>query len=570
MRKESLEHEIEHMFREDLAKAYQHWGIDVSGSSTGDSLTKMLAEKMNDPDSRDRVFKTFTDGERDLLGTLVLHGGALSYDRLKPYRKIYSYGQLNQTERDLRKKGIIVRKMMARLTDYGREVAEFKVLDFFQVHLKEYFSRKPTPHPEKPKNIRSLVDERDTLLMDALILVSYLAKNEVRLTSSWEFPKREIDHVKKAMSKSTEHRFDLVQKMARKAGAYAIVEEDRAVPGKVEALFSGKQDDVSRRVLFSALGRSRAIWATPDQPTEYTLNLIICRLRDATQEEWIGITELREWIRSELFIEGQSLKWIQVDDSRVRMALETPVLLGLLEAAYKGKKLEAVRLTQNGEAVITRKRKPENEASDTFIVLPNFEITVFSSEMDYYKLYNLMLFTMPVKTDVVSTFRITDRSIFQAVEVGLREHQILEFLEKESSKRVPKNVIRSIKDWTSQTTFATVSDVMLFETENERELENLLLIRDFGSSVVRRVGPTAVIIAGDMEKFGEKLRKHKCNVKIADKQSIESEVSKGTAITEQVLLYGDHTVDNVPENCVGCPAIATCNRVARRKARARR
>ena len=570
MRKANLEHEIGHMFREDLAKAYQHWEIDVSGSSTGDSLTKMLAEKMNDPDSRDLVFKTFTDGERDLLGTLVLHGGALSYDRLKPYRKIYSYGQLNQTERDLRKKGIIIRKMMARLTDYGREVAEFKVLDFFQVHLKEYFSRKPTPSPAKPKNIRSLVDERDTLLIDALIIASYLAKNEVRLTGSWEFPKREIDNIKSAMSKPTEHRFDLVQKMAKKAGAYTIVDEDRAVPGKVEALFSGKQDEVSRRVLFSALGRSRAIWATPDQPTEYTLNLIICRLREATQEEWISITEMREWIRSELFIEGQSLKWIQVDDNRVRMALETPVLLGLLEAAYKGKKLEAVRLTQNGEAVIARKRKPKTENGDTFIVLPNFEITVFSSEMDYYKLYNLMLFTMPVKTDVVSTFRITDRSIFQAIEVGLREHQILEFIEKESSKRVPKNVIRSIKDWTSQTTFATVSDVMLFETENERELENLLLIRDFGSNVVRRVGPTAVIIAGDMEKFGEKLRKHKCNVKIAGKQSIESEVSKGTAITEQVLLYGDQTAADVPEDCVGCPAIATCNRVARRKARARR
>jgi len=570
MRKESLEREMEHMFREDLAKAYQYWGIDVSSSRTGDSLTKMLAEKMNDPDSRDRVFKTFTDGERDLLGTLVLSGGALSYDRLKPYRKIYSYGQLNQTERDLRKKGIIIRKMMSRLTDYGREVAEFKVLDFFQIHLKEYFSRKPTPVPEKPKHIRSLVDERDTLLIDALILVSYLAKNEVRLTGSWEFPKREIDHIKNAMSKPTEHRFDLVQKMARKAGAYAIVDEDRAVPGKVEALFLGEQDEVSRRVLFSALGRSRAIWATPDQPTEYTLNLVICRLREATQEEWISITEMREWIRSELFIEGQSLKWIQVDDNRVRMALETPVLLGLLEAAYKGKNLEAVRLTQNGEAVITRKRISKTEDRDTFIVLPNFEITVFSSEMNYYKLYNLMLFTMPVKTDVVSTFRITDRSIFQAIEVGLREHQILEFLEKESSKRVPKNVIRSIKDWTSQTTFATVSDVMLFETENERELENLLLIRDFGSNVVRRVGPTAVIIAGDMEKFGEKLRKHKCNIKITGKQSIESEVSKGTAITEQVLLYGDQMAADVPKDCVGCPAIATCNRVARRKARARR
>jgi hypothetical protein len=66
------------------------------------------------------------------------------------------------------------------------------------------------------------------------------------------------------------------------------------------------------------------------------------------------------------------------------------------------------------------------------------------------------------------------------------------------------------------------------------------------------------------------LRKHKCNVKITGKQTIDSGDSKGATFTEQVLLYGDQTADDVPEDCVGCPAIATCNRVARRKARAKR
>ncbi|MHA2179412.1 MAG: hypothetical protein ACXAAK_13790, partial [Candidatus Thorarchaeota archaeon] len=118
----------------------------------------------------------------------------------------------------------------------------------------------------------------------------------------------EIDHIKQSMSKPKDERFELVQKLARKVGAYTIGgESDRVLPGKVNTLFAGRHFHVARRLLKSQLGRTRAIWATPDQPTEYTLNLAICRLRESTSEEWIGIEELRDWIRSELFIDNQQL-----------------------------------------------------------------------------------------------------------------------------------------------------------------------------------------------------------------------------------------------------------------------
>jgi hypothetical protein len=563
---EKIERELEHMFREDLIVACQYWGVDVSSSTSGGSLIKMLAEKMIDPQCRDQLFATFTLRERDLLGVLTLSGGAMSYDKLKPFRKIYSYGQLNQTERDLRKKGIIIRRMMTRVTDFGREVAEFKIMDFFMPHLTNLFTAKPEPTLSKPKNLRKYVDHRDTLIVDILILLSYLAKNEVRMTTTWEFPKREADRVMEAMSTPKEARFDLVQKFARKAGAYSIVEEDRAMPSKVDILFSGRHVEVAHRFLVSALGRTRAIWATPDQPTEYTLNLIICRLRELAQEDWIRITELREWIRSELFLEKQPLKWLQVDDERVIIALETPILLGLVEAAYKGKKLIAVSLTPVGEWVVGKKQPERTDNQDTFFVSPNFELTVFTSEMDYEKLYRLLLITEPIKTDVVSTFKITGKSIFQAIEVGLREDDIVGFLERESNKPVPKNVLRSIKDWTSQTTYASVSEVSLFETEDEKELEDLLLVKEFSKYMVRRVGPLAVIVSGDVEELGDELRKYKCKVTVKGKEAPESVESPAGIATEQVLLFGDQALVDVPEACLACPAAQSCNRVVRRRA----
>ncbi len=570
MPKESLEKELEHILREDLLVACQYWSIDVTGKDSGSSLIKMLAERMRMPEERKRVFATFSPLERDLLGILTLSGGAMSYDRLKPFRKIYSYGQLNQTERDLRKKGIIIRRMMSRLTEFGREVAEFKVLDFFIPHLRDLFEAKPEPNPEEPKRAKNIENDRDSLLMDMLLLVSYLAKREVHLTSAWEFPRREIDSIKASMSKSTDERFELVQKMARKMGAYVVGEGDRVQPSKIDLLFTGGYHHVARRLLLSQLGRTRAIWATPDQPTEYTLNLAICRLRESSPDEWVSVEELRDWIRSELFIENQELKWIQVDDDRVQLSLETPILLGLVDAAYRGKKLLAVKLTDVGDIVLKGKPHKKTTSRDSFFVLPNFEVTVFSTEMEYHKLYRLMLITEPVKTDVVSTFKITDKSVFEAIEIGLREDDILGFLEKESSKPIPQNVVRSITDWTSQTTFTTVTDVTLFETQSEQDLEDLLLLPDFTRQIVRKVGPTAVIVTGNIEELSANLRKHKCMVR----RKIEDDAvasSKDSSVAEQFLLFGeDQGIEDVPNQCEGCPAVPSCNKVIRKRSQAKR
>jgi hypothetical protein len=223
-----------------------------------------------------------------------------------------------------------------------------------------------------------------------------------------------------------------------------------------------------------------------------------------------------------------------------------------------------VRVLQDGSIP----SKPEDR--ETFFVQPNFEISAFTGEMEYQKLYRLMLITEPVHTDVVSTFKITDTSIFEAIESGLREEDLIGFLEKESSKPIPANVERSIRDWTSQTTFTTISDVTLFETENEKDLEMLRYIPQFEKHVLRQVGPTAVIVTGDMDDLMEKLRKKKCMVK----RTIEVEQPEekaGTEITEQVLLFGtEHAIEDVPWDCEGCPAIQSCNKIMRRRTRDKR
>ncbi|MCK5265686.1 MAG: hypothetical protein KAR03_08765, partial [Candidatus Thorarchaeota archaeon] len=79
-----------------------------------------------------------------------------------------------------------------------------------------------------------------------------------------------------------------------------------------------------------------------------------------------------------------------------------------------------------------------------------------------------------------------------------------------------------------------------------------------------------VIVTGDMDDLSENLRKRKCMVK-RTRESHEPDVTPGTEITEQVLLFGtEHSIEDVPWDCEGCPAIQSCNKIIRRRARAKR
>ena len=179
-----------------------------------------------------------------------------------------------------------------------------------------------------------------------------------------------------------------------------------------------------------------------------------------------------------------------------------------------------------------------------------------------------MLLTEPIRTDVVSTFKITDKSIFEAIEMGLRKDDILGFLERESSKPVPKNVVRSIEDWVSQTTFATLTPVNLFETDTERDLDDLMLIPDFKKHVVRQVGPTAVVVRGDVEKLTEKLRDLKCMVETREDKREDEEEKKEASSEVHTLFSSEHAVEDVPDDCDGCPALQSCTRIVQRRSKA--
>ncbi|MEM4735912.1 MAG: helicase-associated domain-containing protein [Candidatus Thorarchaeota archaeon] len=564
MAREPLEKELEQANRDDLIVACQVWGVDMSSVSSGTSLITLLAEKMKDKAERDRVFDSLPQNEKDLLGMLALNGGAMSDERLRPYRKIYSYGQLNQTERDLRRKGIVIRQMMSRQTEFGREVAEFKVVDFFLPFLIQYFSRKPKSRPELMERAKTFVNERDSLIVDLALFLAHITKNDVRMTSSWEFPRREIDHMMSVMSKPTEERFDTVQRIARKAGLYTVESGDRPIPTRVGEYLSGNHVAVARRLLMVFLGRTRAIWATPDQPTEYTLTLAICRLRESSTDEWISIDEMVEWIRSELFMENEPLKWIQVNAERVAVALEPAINLGIVEAAYRGTHLLAVKLTQVGACVITGTKAERIPSGDVLVVQPNFEVSCYTSDMDYAKLYRLMLFTDPVKTDIVSTFRITERSVFQGTSTGMSVDQMIDYLQRESSKQVPANVIRSMKDWASRIIGVTLENVVLLETESEAQLESLLFRHELKEFLVRRVGPCAAVVKGDTEELARLLRENRCRVRLPNEKAAHETVEPPPTFDLGMQL-GEIEISDVPSACEACPAIQSCNRVIRRK-----
>ncbi|MBN2299380.1 MAG: helicase-associated domain-containing protein, partial [Deltaproteobacteria bacterium] len=86
--------------------------------------------------------------------------------------------------------------------------------------------------------------------------------------------------------------------------------------------------------------------------------------------------------------------------------------------------------------------------SDEVIIQPNMEVLV-PKDFDPIDFLNMGEIADVVRTDVVSIYRLTKRSVFRALREGWNAAEIENFLDRVSRHDVPDNVLKTIKGWSS-------------------------------------------------------------------------------------------------------------------------
>ncbi len=161
-------------------------------------------------------------------------------------------------------------------------------------------------------------------------------------------------------------------------------------------------------------------------------------------------------------------------------------------------------------------------ANRTLVVQPNFELLLLQSDLP--TLYSLLPFAVVNQAGIVSRLTLTRPALMRALRSGLRIEQILQILEEHSSKEIAQNVSYTLRDWARLYKEVKISQVLLLEVPTEAQAEELLASSKLQELDLRRLGPCAIAVGGDVTL--QKLRS------ALDKEGIVAHIS-GDIITRR-------------------------------------
>jgi hypothetical protein len=190
-------------------------------------------------------------------------------------------------------------------------------------------------------------------------------------------------------------------------------------------------------------------------------------------------------------------QWPQVEGKIIRDMLDTALeWFGLVRVSRDAKgQPVAFSLTPFG-AEISGKEKAETQvipATDKpLLVLPNFEIMLYVPLSQ--TLWDLLLFAEPKKLDSISLFILSRTSVQVGLENGFNAESITGWLQARSTQPPAQNLIITIQDWCKGFKSVAVQRAVLLEVDSPAVLDELMNSKQYGSSFVRRLSPTAALV----------------------------------------------------------------------------
>jgi hypothetical protein len=182
-------------------------------------------------------------------------------------------------------------------------------------------------------------------------------------------------------------------------------------------------------------------------------------------EKWFDPQPLASWI------EEQKLSFYTLEAIRndLRLVLEEVFsFTGWVELGYQGDKLVAFRLTPQGAAALGRQALLPELSEERLVVQPNFEILAPVEQLSFWEAGLLEKIAQRKSSDVISTYHLSQNTLYRAAQEGVSLEEILNFLATKSATGIPDNVQRSIEDWWAD--FLRI-----------RVMENGLILEDNGS-----------------------------------------------------------------------------------------
>ena len=212
-------------------------------------------------------------------------------------------------------------------------------------------------------------------------------------------------------------------------------------------------------------------------------------LKSLKVDKWYNFDLFLKNLKNELFLDKKFDEWGKFDRIRVKHFFDHLAWLGLIEIGRIDRS-SAFSITPIGAHVLGIKKIKQKTSLKKFMIQPNFEITVFP-ETSKEILFNLAKFTEIETSDKVSIYLLTKNSVLGAVYRGLDIKWIIEFLQNNSQKEIPQNVLYSLEEWGSGFGEVKFKKGTFLEADEDLTSKIKSKIEPY---IMKEVSPTTIVV----------------------------------------------------------------------------
>ena len=505
------------------------WGIDIT--TPREKIIDSLKIAMENENIIESVFNSLSLKEKEFLGILLMAGGVKKQqDAQNIFIEKYSFWTFEEVIKTLETDLLVLEGVEGIIKTYV-------VNPNLREKLINIFKKVPEDISFDNLHIRK---DKNLLISDLIIFLSFIAKEELKLTAKKEISKKDQERFIEKLHIKNEARSQFIESLALDFGLIKISSDQYILTDKINEILPITDEDLIRlffKYIFFGLEsiegfKRKEIFIS--RVNELNIRIVLDAIKKVEVGENIFIKSFIKKLQNKLFDEKDENRWIYFDDKFFEKVISDYLLwLGIVDGGFIEGKMISFSLTEFGKELLTSERKASKEPTiyldkscgvkpkKILFMTPNFEISVLSEEIDKIALFDLNRFADIQKADMVSLYRITSETIMKGIESGFSLDKIIYFLKKYSSNDIPQNVIYQLRDWASKYgkvrtfkgTFIVVNDVPLFLEINKRissyieqSIEpNIILIKEENIPKIREIlEKNGIFIQIHIEGYDEK------------------------------------------------------------------
>lgn len=505
------------------------WGIDIT--TPREKIIDSLKIAMENENIIESVFNSLSLKEKEFLGILLMAGGVKKQqDAQNIFIEKYSFWTFEEVIKTLETDLLVLEGVEGIIKTYV-------VNPNLREKLINIFKKVPEDISFDNLHIRK---DKNLLISDLIIFLSFIAKEELKLTAKKEISKKDQERFIEKLHIKNEARSQFIESLALDFGLIKISSDQYILTDKINEILPITDEDLIRlffKYIFFGLESIKGFKRKEifiSRVNELNIRIVLDAIKKVEVGENIFIKSFIKKLQNKLFDEKDENRWIYFDDKFFEKVISDYLLwLGIVDGGFIEGKMISFSLTEFGKELLTSERKASKEPTiyldkscgvkpkKILFMTPNFEISVLSEEIDKIALFDLNRFADIQKADMVSLYQITSETIMKGIESGFSLDKIIYFLKKYSSNDIPQNVIYQLRDWASKYgkvrtfkgTFIVVNDVPLFLEINKRissyieqSIEpNIILIKEENIPKIREIlEKNGIFIQIHIEGYDEK------------------------------------------------------------------